>query len=80
MANRDLFEELKNIVRCECISDMRYPPWTERARRAIAQMELDAYPLSALSDAAEYLYSEKLSFASSSAAQTYFRTRFRAGG
>ena len=77
MANRDLFEELKRIVRCDYISDLRYSPWREQARKAIAAMDLSEFSLFAINDAAEYLYGEKLAFASSAEAQVYFRKRAR---
>lgn len=77
MQDRDLFEELKRIVRCDYISDLRYDPWLSRARKEIARMDLSSYSLFALSDAAEYLYTDKQSFSSSVAAQEYFRKRLR---
>lgn len=77
MGNRDLFDELKKIVRCDYISDLRYDPWMKKAKAAIANMDLSKYSLFTLSDAAEYLYSEKLTFISSSAAQESFRKRLR---
>lgn len=77
MENRDLFEELKRIVRCEYISDLRYDPWTKKARKAIADMDLRGYSLFTLGDAAEYLYSEKMTFVSCDAAQEYFRKRLK---
>ena len=75
MADRDLFEELKRVVRCEYISDLRYSPWREQAKKAIAAMDLSEFSLFALNDAAEYLYGEKPAFASSADAQEYFRKR-----
>ena len=80
MANRDLFEELKRIVRCDYISDLRYSPWREQARKAIAAMDLSEFSLFAINDAAEYLYGEKPAFASSADAQEYFRKRARNAG
>ena len=77
MGNRDLFEELKRIVRCEYISDLRYSPWKEKGREAIVRMNLSEYTMFALEDAAEYLYGEKASFAGSGEAQEYFRKRAR---
>ena len=68
---------LKRIVRCDYISDLRYDPWLSRARKEIARMDLSSYSLFALSDAAEYLYTDKQSFSSSVAAQEYFRKRLR---
>ena len=77
MGERDLFEELKQIVRCGYISDLRYSPWKEKGREAIARMNLSEYSMFTLEDAAEYLYGEKRSFTSSSEAQEYFRKRAR---
>ena len=75
MENRDLFEELKWIVRCAYISDLRYSPWLDQARQVIAAMDLREFSLFALNDAAEYLYGETLDFASNADAQVYFRKR-----
>lgn len=75
MPDRDLFEELKDAVGCEYISGLRYAPWIDKARKAVAGMDLSAYSLFALGDAAEYLYAEKQSFISSEAAQEYFRKK-----
>ena len=80
MADRDLFEELKRVVRCEYISDLRYSPWLRQARRAIAKMELREFSLFSINDAAEYLYGEKPAFVSSADAQEYFRKRARHAG
>lgn len=80
MADRDLFEELKRVVRCEYISDLRYSPWREQAKKAIAAMDLSEFSLFALNDAAEYLYGEKQVFAISADAQEYFRKRAQHAG
>ena len=77
MQDRDLFEELKRIVRCNYISDLRYAPWLDRARKEIAGMDLSAYSLFALSDAADYLYTDKKTFTSSEMEQEYSRKRLR---
>jgi len=80
MANRDIFEELKGIVHCEYISDLRYSPWLEQARMAIAAMDLSEFSLFVLNDAAEYLYGEKPTFASCADAQEYFRRKRHCAG
>ena len=72
---RDLFEELRELVGCTYISDLRYSPWREQARMTIARMELSEYSLTALCDIAEYLYGGNTSFSSVSAAQDYFRDK-----
>ena len=77
MQCRDLFEERKGSVRCDYISDLQYSPWLGRERKEIAGMDLSAYSLFALSDAAEYLYADKQNFTSSDAAHAYFRKRLR---
>ena len=75
MQSRDLFEDLKDKTGCVHISDMQFAPWRERARRKISKMDLSAYPLPALNDAASYLYSEHQDFADMEAAVKYFKTR-----
>lgn len=77
MANRDLFEDLKERVWCDYISDLKCEPWLDMARRVITQMNLSIYPLFALNDAAEYLYGDKQRFTGSEAALEYFKKRLR---
>lgn len=75
----DLLEKLKENIGCAYISDLRFAPWRERARSAIAELDLQTYPLTALSDAADYLYGEARVFAGVYAAQTYFRDKLCEG-
>ena len=77
MNNKELFEKLKECVRCDYISDLRYAPWKNWAREAIMKMELSSYSMSEICDAAEYLYAETVIFDSFDDAMEYFRKKFR---
>ena len=77
MENRDIFEELKKLIRCVYISDMRFSPWQELAREAIARMDLKEYTLFSLNDVAEYLYGENVSFIDQETAKEYFRKKIK---
>lgn len=71
-AHPDLFEELRAALGCSYISDLRSPVYLKAAREAVAAMAVAEYPLTALSDMAEYLYAEKLCFESHEAARRFF--------
>lgn len=58
----DLFEEIKCDLRCEYISDIRYEPFLSLAKNIMKHKKFDKYPLSMLSDIAEYLYGNKVVF------------------
>ena len=48
----DLFEELRDGLGCDYISDMKFPPYRERAKRHMAKKALEKYPLHVLNDVA----------------------------
>ncbi len=68
----DLFELLREKLGCEYISDLRQPRYLAESRRMVARLSLDEYSLFALSDVAEYLYGEKISFDSVEQAKIFF--------
>ena len=70
---RDLFEELRELLLCCYISDMRNEPFRSAAKETLAGMQLRDYPLRALSDAAEYLYGVNLKFDDYAQAEEFFR-------
>ncbi len=55
MNNKDLFEEVRNILGLEYISDIRFEPNVKRAIATLKQIDLKEYPLSVLSDMANYI-------------------------
>lgn len=73
MNNRDLFEELRDRVQCAYISDLRYNPWLQAARKEITKMDLGVYGLNSLKDAAEYLYGEQIEFSCVEEAVAFFK-------
>ena len=70
---RDLFEDLQSLLGCAYISDIRYSLFQGRALMKIVNLE--QYPLTALEDAAEYLFGEKQEFADYRAAKQFFGGR-----
>lgn len=59
---KDVFEDLRGKVGCAYISDLPTPAYVETARRCARELDFEAYPLRQLSDLAEYLYSEQVTF------------------
>lgn len=57
----DIFEDIKQILGCEYISDIACK-YKEVTRRLVNAMNLDSYPISQLNDLYEYLYGEKRDF------------------
>ena len=69
----DLFEELRDGLGCDYISDMKVPPYRERAKRHMAKKALEKYPLHVLNDVADYLYGGKHRFGTTAQAYAFFR-------
>lgn len=75
MKDGDLFETLRETVNCACISDMRFAPYRDKARRELTRLDLAVYPLSVLEDMSEYLYESKLAFSNMDEAVKFFRVK-----
>ena len=69
----DIFEDLRDLIGCEYISDLT-ARYNKDARRIAGTMNLERYPLSQLNDLYEYLYGEKKNFPDSRAASEAFAT------
>ena len=69
----DIFEDLRDLIGCEYISDLT-ARYNKDARRIAGTMNLERYPLSQLNDLYEYLYGEKKNFPDSRAANKAFAT------
>lgn len=69
----DIFEDLKDRVCCEFISDMNYSPYRENAKRIMRMIDIQPYPLNDLSDLAAYLYSYEEKFEDYEQAFAFFR-------
>ena len=67
----DIFEDLRDLIGCEYISDLT-ARYNKDARRIAGTMNLERYPLSQLNDLYEYLYGEKKNFPDSRAASEAF--------
>lgn len=71
----DIFEDLRQLVRCDFISDLQTHPHRELARLYAGEMELEGYELGTLSDLAEYLYDTKEPFENHAQARAFFQSR-----
>lgn len=67
----DIFEDLRDLIGCEYISDLT-ARYNKDARRIAGTMSLERYPVSQLNDLYEYLYGEKKDFHDSRAASEAF--------
>lgn len=68
----NLIERIKEAVGCEYISDLRAEDYNAEAKKALLSINLEEYPLSELSDAADYIFSKKTGFASLDEAEEFF--------
>ena len=73
MGNFDLFERLRQAVGCAYVSDLRFSPYRETAKREAGKLDLGAYPLPVLEDLTEYLYGGRRRFEDSAQAADFFR-------
>lgn len=71
---RDIFEELKKLVQCEYISDLREEPYVMAAKRMMVELDLSRYPLEALENMAEYLSYQRPCFTDHEQAEAFFDT------
>ena len=69
---RNLFEDLKEKVGCDYISDPKYGTNPSSAARCVSLLQRDEYDLPQWNDLAEYLFSEKKQFTSTLEAVSYF--------
>ena len=69
---RDLFEDLKEKVGCDYISDLKYGTNPSFAARRVSRLQQDEYDLPQWNDLADYLFSEKKQFTSALEAVSYF--------
>ena len=69
---RDVFEELREKVMCDYLSNLKYMPWKKAALDGLSTMDLSQYPLHSLNELAEYMFGEKQRFDSAEEADRYF--------
>lgn len=55
----DVFEKLKNALRCNYISDLRYEPYCTEAKKMLRVMEIEKCSVVELNDIAEYFYGKR---------------------
>ena len=68
----DLFEDLKSQLGCRFVSDLRFEPYSSKAKLLLSEMDLSKYTLSELRDAAWYFYQHQMPFASINDAIYFF--------
>ena len=68
----DLFEELKNEIGCEYISDLRFGANNQLAKAIMRNINVNDYTLAELNDMAEYLYQKSVKFESLKEAANFF--------
>lgn len=71
----DLFEKLRSAVGCEYISDLRFGINNNKAQAVLKNANIENYPLSVLSDAAQYIFGTRIKFASQYEATNFFRSK-----
>lgn len=52
-----IFEQLKEQLGCDYISDLKFYPYSSKAKALLKIWDLNAYSLAELNDIASYLYS-----------------------
>lgn len=69
---KDVFEDLKEKLGCENVSDLCYGEKQIWAKEKICKMDLSEYKLSDLEDVADYIYNQKVKFYSVEKAKEFF--------
>lgn len=59
----DIFLLLKETVGCEYISDLHIEPYNRIAKRLLKSIVLEEYSLHTITDLINYIYDEKIDFA-----------------
>ncbi len=68
----DLFEDIRSVLGLDYVSDIRFAPNTKRAIFALKMADLCKYPLSQLSDMANYIAGHSEPFADYKSASAFF--------
>lgn len=58
----DIFEDLQHLLALDYLSDLKFHPYRKEAERLLVSLDLTKYPLRALCEIAEYLFSKKFPF------------------
>lgn len=75
----DIFEDLQHLLALDYLSDLRFHPYRKEAERLLAHLDLTKYPLRALCEIAEYLFSKKIPFSTYADAAEFFARRTGCG-
>ncbi len=68
----DLFEDIRSVLGLDYVSDIRFAPNTKRTISALKMADLCKYPLSQLSDMANYIAGHSEPFADYESASAFF--------
>lgn len=66
-----VFEELKDNLGCEYISDLRFEPYCTKAKLVIKTLDIGNYSFTELNDLTDYFYGQQ--FASKEAAICFLK-------
>ena len=77
MENLDLLESLRELVHCAYISDLRFDPYLEQAKRELQKMDVSHYPLPVLEEGIGYLFGFRCRFSSTEEAACFLRSKWQ---
>ena len=78
MSNGDLLEELRELVDCPYISDLRCDSYCNSlARKFLSRMDIAAYSFGTLKETAEYIYASPCEFTEPGQAKKFFAEKER---
>ena len=69
----DIFEAIAQTVHCPYVSDLRFLPWRESAKKEIKKVKITKFSLNSLSDFIEYVFEEKRNFKSHDEVREYLK-------
>ena len=55
----DIFEQLKDKIGCKCISDLRFEPYSTKAKNMLKELDIEQCSLAELNDLAFYFYQKR---------------------
>jgi hypothetical protein len=71
----DVFEQLKEIIGCDYISDLKIWPYNKKAKKKVNILPLNECTLFELNDLANYIYGNVRPFENREQALIFFRVR-----
>lgn len=73
----EILEQIRRIVGCPLISDLRYGVPNRFAKWVMKELAKESYPLAELSDAVNYIFGETIRFESKEAVRTFLKERLK---